>query len=357
MTKRPFFSIIIPTYNRAKDLQFALFCILKQSFSNFEVIISDNCSKDNTREIIEKCKDKRVKYFRSKTNVTYLLNVKNALRHARGKYVFFHADDDFLLKKASLEEIFSILNKNNVGYARVNYLCLTPDKKNIFDFNISKPLKKDKQIPKQSTNSKINSFIFDTDATFTSGIVFKNYWPKQVKVIDSGLMPWVDILFYNIKNYGGYFISKPHIIASWSEWVMRKNEPHHLYSLQNGKLAYEAQYDYIQSKLAPMEYKKFLRSRLMKSFILILPAIKVYVGQKDMQKVIKRIKILDPEIDKNYTYWIFYLSASIIPRPILKIMKYYYFKLYVKSLKIQDKKIMQKLQNLYQDYQPILKTR
>lgn len=350
MKKKPFISILIPTYNREKDLDFALFCILRQNFHDFEIIISDNCSRDGTEDIVKKYKDKRIRYFRNKKNLSYLSNVKKTLEHANGQYFFFHADDDFLLHENALSEISKKIIKYKPGYIRINYLCLTPDKKNIFNFNWGKPLTKDKLIAKNLSNNNIIKFIFDTDATFTSGIIFKNNWPESVGVINTGLMPWIDILLFNIKKYGGCFISKPYIIASWSQWVMRENEPHHLYSLQNGKLVYETQYNFIKSKLTEEEYKVFLRNRLMISFVSFLPAIKVYVGNQEMQKLVKRMKLLDPKIDKSLTYRIYYLGASFVPRLILKIIKEYYFKLYTRSLKVKDQKIFIEFQKLSQEY-------
>lgn len=350
MKRKPFFSIIVPTFNRANDVRFALFCILRQSFSDYEIIVSDNCSSDNTKETVRSIENKRIRYFRNKKNVPYLQNVKNALRHAKGAYIFFHADDDFLLHRNSLEEIYKDIKKYKPGYVRVNYLCLTPDKKKVFDFNVSKPLKKNKLVSKQAENSTIISFIFDTDATFTTGIIFKNEWKDKAHVINTGLMPWVDILFFNIKQHGGYFISKPHILASWSQWVMRDNEPHHLYSLKKGKLVYETQYNYIKSKLNSFEYKMFLHNRLMKSFITILPAIKVYVGNTDMKNLVQRLKVLDPSIDKNATFWMYFLPTRILPRQMFKIIKNLYFRYYIHSVAVHDQKFLTRFKELKEEY-------
>ena len=48
----PFFSIIIPTYNRAHIISNVLSCLEKQTFKNFETIIVDNCSNDNIKEVL-----------------------------------------------------------------------------------------------------------------------------------------------------------------------------------------------------------------------------------------------------------------------------------------------------------------
>ena len=60
----PFFTVAIPTYNRAHYLPYTLSCLLQQTFKDFEVIISDNASTDNTPEIVRQFGDRRIQYVR-----------------------------------------------------------------------------------------------------------------------------------------------------------------------------------------------------------------------------------------------------------------------------------------------------
>jgi len=56
-TDKPLVSIIIPTYNRANYLEKAIESVLKQTYENIEIIVSDNASTDNTMEVMQKYKD------------------------------------------------------------------------------------------------------------------------------------------------------------------------------------------------------------------------------------------------------------------------------------------------------------
>lgn len=110
MTK---FSIIIPCYNIEKYISKTLDTLLKQTFTDFEVILIDDGSKDKTGEILDEYikKDKRVKVFHKENEgVSEARNV--GLRNATGEYIYFLDGDDLadinLLKRAN--EIF--LNKD-----------------------------------------------------------------------------------------------------------------------------------------------------------------------------------------------------------------------------------------------------
>ncbi len=172
MAKKPFFSIAIPTYNRGSDLLLAVYCILDQSFFDLEIIISDNCSTDNTREIISKLRDKRIHYYRNEKNISFARNVKEVISHAKGEYVFLHGDDDLLIYKDSLKKIYENIIKYNPGYVRLNYVSLALDKKTIFSFKINKPFKKDEHIKPFLENKEVMSFITEADPYLSSNCCY-----------------------------------------------------------------------------------------------------------------------------------------------------------------------------------------
>ena len=63
MVKKPFFSIVLPTYNQSKFLEKCINSILSQSFKNWELLVINNNSTDNTINLIKKFNDKRIKVF------------------------------------------------------------------------------------------------------------------------------------------------------------------------------------------------------------------------------------------------------------------------------------------------------
>lgn len=103
------FSIIIPTYKGSDSLPIALACLEKQTFKDFEVIVSDDNGKDSDEQIKTQ---KVIDTFKDKLNIKYLINKhvngsyarNQGLQNAEGKYICFLDDDDFYLDSC-LEEM------------------------------------------------------------------------------------------------------------------------------------------------------------------------------------------------------------------------------------------------------------
>jgi glycosyltransferase involved in cell wall biosynthesis len=117
MTNEINFSICLPTYNRAPFLQNCIQSIVGQTYKNFELIITDNCSNDNTSEIINSFSDHRIKYYVNDKNLGLWGNHNEALRKACNNWVVFvHSDE--ALKPNALESMVKIIKENeskNIG--------------------------------------------------------------------------------------------------------------------------------------------------------------------------------------------------------------------------------------------------
>jgi glycosyltransferase involved in cell wall biosynthesis len=93
----PLVSIGIPTYNRATgNLLRVIERSLGQTYKNIEVIVSDNCSSDNTPELVQSIKDPRMRYIRQETNIGPNNNFNYCLNQARGEYFLLFHDDDMI---------------------------------------------------------------------------------------------------------------------------------------------------------------------------------------------------------------------------------------------------------------------
>ncbi|MGD1712620.1 glycosyltransferase family 2 protein [Dapis sp. BLCC M172] len=113
----PKVTVCLPTYNSGEFLPQAINSILEQTFTDFELIIYDDCSTDNTPEIIRSYlqKDSRIKYLQNSQNLGLFPNWNRCLEFASGEYITVFAQDDMMLPK-NLEQKVKILDKyQNVG--------------------------------------------------------------------------------------------------------------------------------------------------------------------------------------------------------------------------------------------------
>ncbi len=93
----PLITIGIPTYNRANGfLRQAIEAALNQTYENLEIIVSDNCSTDNTPQLVESYKCKQLKYVRHSKNIGAANNFNFCLEQAKGDYFLMLHDDDLI---------------------------------------------------------------------------------------------------------------------------------------------------------------------------------------------------------------------------------------------------------------------
>lgn len=123
-------SVCMATYNGEKYIFEQIESILKQLGENDELIISDDKSKDNTLGIIRRFNDKRIKIYIHENPGLYTANFENALKYAKGKYIFLADQDDIWMP----DKVQVMLNYLNQGYDFVMHNAKIVDK----DLNIIK---------------------------------------------------------------------------------------------------------------------------------------------------------------------------------------------------------------------------
>ena len=113
-------SIIIPTFNSAKTLAVCLDSILKQSFTDFEVLIMDGLSTDNTLEIAKSYDDVRLIISSEKDNGIYDA-MNKGITQSKGEWIYFMGSDDSLYEPTTLEQFLNneALKNNDVVYGNV----------------------------------------------------------------------------------------------------------------------------------------------------------------------------------------------------------------------------------------------
>lgn len=122
-TQSPEVSIILPTYNGAsKGLRKSIDSCLIQSFKNFELIIVDDCSSDQTPELIQSYADPRIKYIRNERNSRLPKSLNIGFKASRGRYLTWTSDDNFYLPEA-IEKLLALLKAEQADFVYADYFA------------------------------------------------------------------------------------------------------------------------------------------------------------------------------------------------------------------------------------------
>jgi glycosyltransferase involved in cell wall biosynthesis len=127
--KQPWVSFCMSTYKRPELLREQLHCILKQTFTNYEVVISDNDVYSSAEKIVIEVGDSRIRYYSNGENLGMVKSFNKSLERAKGEFIVMITDDDPVYPEM-LQTLFDLTIKYP-GYGLYQggceILCFTPD--------------------------------------------------------------------------------------------------------------------------------------------------------------------------------------------------------------------------------------
>jgi glycosyltransferase involved in cell wall biosynthesis len=120
LASRPRVSVCIPTYNRAGYLRLSIESVLSQSFGDWELIVADNASTDETAAVVASFTDPRIRYVRNEVNLGMTGNFNRCLELARGEFVAMLCDDDQMLSDNLARKVAVLEANPEVGFVHSN---------------------------------------------------------------------------------------------------------------------------------------------------------------------------------------------------------------------------------------------
>lgn len=121
-------SIIMPSWNTGEFITESIQSVLNQTYTNWELIIIDDCSSDDTDQIVESINDERIKYLKNEKNCGAALTRNRGLREARGEWIAFLDSDDLWMPE-KLEHQIDFMKKNGYSLSFTEYEKIDEDSK------------------------------------------------------------------------------------------------------------------------------------------------------------------------------------------------------------------------------------
>lgn len=195
-------SIILPTYNNEKYIKRTIQSVISQTYSDWELIIINDGSTDNTLKIIEEFKDTRIKIYNNDKNIKQALSRNKALKIATGRYIAY-IDSDDIWKKNKLENQLEFMEKNNIAFSYTSYERIREK-----DGTILRKV----DVPDTINYEDLlgNSIILNSTVMIDLAKIDKNKLVMPDIVVAEDIAMWLNILRNNIIAYGlndGYYVS------------------------------------------------------------------------------------------------------------------------------------------------------
>lgn len=281
-------SVGIPTYNRPEGLRRTLECITNQTYTNIEIIVSDNCSSDpRVQEILIEYAniDSRIVNIKQPLNLGAINNFKFVLSKAKGEYFMWAADDDEW-QPEFVEHLLSIIGSYSAAFC--NYSVKYYGKQTIHEVKISKTASGD-NVYEQAKN-----FLLER----VPSMFYSIYKTKDIRwfLNFDKIFDWLDclVIFRVILLGKGYIISEKNL---YSAGISGEN------------------YDY--KPFIPRKTKLFTYTPYVKECLKIIWKAKI--------GVVKKIQLIQYLIDVNF-------RSFIELEKVRKLYKFYFllFRFYTK---------------------------
>lgn len=182
--ENPFLSICFPVYNMEKYIERAILSIINQSFQNFEIILVNDNSNDNTENIIKRLQleDDRIKIIKHIKNLGVYSSRVEAILNAKGEYIIIMDPDDMLLNPELFKNLYNFNLNYNLDMIEFMVYHQNEGKKTIFLPNIHDLSHYHKYKNEIIYQPELSDIIFYEPNTFNySSVICRTIWNKLIK--------------------------------------------------------------------------------------------------------------------------------------------------------------------------------
>ncbi len=330
------FDILIPAYNGAEHIGDTLRSILSQSFQDFEILVQDDASSDNTIEAVESFKDPRIKIFQNEKNLGYSGNLESLSKKATSDIIYLMGQDDILGSDALLNTVNAFNISEGIGAVARPYFW--------FDEEITKPVRATKQMNPQKDeivrmSDDYNRIILTVDvAGQLSGLAMRRKFmdtPFHRDIFPCHVYPFISIL----KKHPVVFLKDYNVAVR-----IRSSQSRSVSSIYN-KSPIQSWVDFADNVFPKKEFesfrKYFIKNYVAKNYVGLVQ-IRNYARYKYLLREIGMLLKYRPENVWSPAFWFFSLGCAVMP-PFLLAPLTDWYKSKIHSRKLADIKFEYKL--------------
>ena len=310
--KYPLITVLITTYNRSELLRHAIQSVLNQTLKNIEIIILDDASPDDTKNVVASYSDKRITYLRQIKNVGFTQNFKTGIKKAQGTYIFLLSDDDMILRPNSLEVLYNEIKKVKAGVGAMSLL--------FYEHDMSKPTYR--------FSAKENTFhlppspsnmlkVFNWHFGFMSGNIYLRDLIRMSDIEDDLWVAHLKPLYRALISHGCLYLGSHYILGHISthgnikHLDVRVNDGYHL----------RKQIDMYKDLDTNKDRQKLFIKMAVEGVSGSLIGVKYYSSNINTLAIALELRRLYPSITHAASYWLNLIVALMLPKSILSIIR------------------------------------
>lgn len=245
-------SILIPTFNRANYLRMAIDSAIEQTYSNIEIIVLDDCSTDETVNVMRDYKNKKnLIFIRNDKNIGFIKNWNKGMELSTGEYIKIMGDDDLLDKNCITEQARILETSPDIGIVCCNYFIIDGNNK-IMQEAGRYPYRLFKSDTKESgSDFTINYLLQKRAVGWPTAILFRRLDIKKAGFfdIDMGSPADIDMWCRILRFSNFYYIDKKLANCRLFPGNLSKKLSRHPFGYKDNMRFYFRTISYIEDKI------------------------------------------------------------------------------------------------------------
>lgn len=322
MSVNPKISVVVPTYNRYKDLEKLIQSFMLQRCKNAELLILDDLGAKETEKLVKayQKKDRRIVYHKNKKNLGFSRNIMQSFALTRSDYVVFMGDDDLFIHDDALSYFAQAFSQKNVGVVKAQQIIFKGS-----HINQASPIlltDKEIQVYKNGTETFENLWF---ESLSISGLGFINNSFVRDSITSSvTLYPQVELMGRVCLKYGSAAINH-YLVAVKSHAGQLNCMVYELDSVRTNMLSdWLNIYDRIREKDKNNALQNFNQQRFLQKFTsfmtVFFPYTRLSRGRLDTIRVCVASLLKYPLNCISPRFLISVFASVILPKPILEIL-------------------------------------